>query len=231
MPTCYRDANAALIARYQQGDAGAADEILKKNAGLVWKMIHRYGHMSGSLDQADLLIEGQLGLLEAARRFDLSRGLAFSTFANWYVRSAVQSAIESGAHAIRLPSHLHEKVRAASRNGEEPAWVAALPRVVASLDEPSCEDDDEGLLLDSMAGPADVAAEVVEGIANAGLGMCLACLRPKERYVTQRRFGLDDMPEESLREVADRLAMSREAVRQIELRALRRLRGMVSPPV
>jgi RNA polymerase sigma factor (sigma-70 family) len=226
MTTCYRTSNAALIARYQAGDQAAAEELLKLNNGLVHRMAHRYAHMAGSLDFEDLVVEGRVGLIQAARRFDLSRGLSFSTLASWHVRSAIQGAIEGGAHPIKLPVHVHEKIRAASRTGDEPEWAATLPRVVASLDAPAGDDTEEPLI-DCLPGDADVEGRVLNDLMESEhLEMCLACLRPRDRYVVKERFGIGT-PEQSLRAVAAALGSSREGVRQREEKALRRLREVM----
>lgn len=199
--------NARLVVRYQQGDAAAAEELLRLNARLVTKIAARYAGMATSLEFVDLVIEGQLGLLHAAGKFAPERGHQFSTYAHHWIRQACARAIDTQDRAIRIPTNQTERKRRP---------LAALPSVTASLDEPL--PDEGGRLGDFLPAPDDVEREVV-GRAWVLAAMRGAGLTAIERAVLERR-----LEGQRLVEVATALGRSREGVRCIEERSLGKVR-------
>lgn len=204
------------------------------------------------LDRDELVAAGNLGLVQAARRFDASRGVKFITYADWWIRKSILEALENQLGPVRLPRHQHEKLRRlklarsqwTARFGSPPAHddlaaetgmsaeritrLFALERTAASLDGPAPSGGDR-LLRDCIQ---DTSIETRAGRQArdelaAQILRYLADLLPVERTVISLRFGLSDGPALSLREVGEQLGVSRERVRQIEARALRRLQARI----
>ncbi len=225
------------------------DRLVESNLRLVVKWVRRCG-MFAPGDEMDLVQEGCEGLIAAARRFDFGRGFRFSTYAVWWIRQAVLKAMVRNARLIRLPVHLaalqSEIRRAASeyaaRHGRQPGedelaeclgvgpdLVRAVMRTSGeplSLDRTLGEDSDGTIhdVIGSRApGPDDLASrrDVRERVARS-----LDRLPPRERDIVVRRFGLAGEEPESLARIGRDLGLSRERVRQLELRALGRLRAL-----
>ena len=232
--------------RTRLGDlADLKRQLMEANLRLVVSIAKRYRH--ASLPLLDLVQEGNLGLMKAVDRFQYRRGFKFSTYATWWIRQAITRAIADTGRTIRLPVHVIEtlnQVEAARRTltrdfgrnptAQELAAFTKLPaeKVVlalrsgtapASLDAPVSESALFGDLL------PDAGALSPEGLLLAGdtvrrVRCALAKLPDRDRHVLERRFGIGRRREETLQEIAERLGVSRERVRQIEQRALERLR-------
>ena len=248
LPQCRAAARRrALQAQVEDGRQACA-ELVTRNTRLVVSVAKRYrGH---GVEFADLIQEGNLGLIKAAGRFDPGRGYRFSTFATWWVRQGVQRAVLNHGRTIRLPAHVSEKLRDVARQAQaleqrlgraptlaELAEASALtePKLAAllranqtplSLETPLDEEASDSAefgesVADAEARTPDQAAaqQLADQVASV-----LQCLDDRERAVLSMRFGLDGDGGRVLEEVAMKIGLTRERVRQIEAAALRKLR-------
>jgi RNA polymerase sigma factor (sigma-70 family) len=239
----------ALARRAQAGNEAAREELIRRLLPLVHATARRY--RTEGLEQADLLQEGIVGLLRALQRFDPERGVPFAAFATWWIRQSLQEARSDFMRPLRLPpkalrqlsqlksehQRIYEDERRSARVGElaertniELEQAEALMVADArerSLDEPiSSMDAELGTLGDLLEDPLSAAAyeDVVDAVAGEQLRALLSRLTDREREVVRARFGFD-APAEKLSEVGERLGLSAERVRQIEERALAKLRS------
>ncbi|GAA4498691.1 sigma-70 family RNA polymerase sigma factor [Actinoallomurus oryzae] len=231
-----------------RGDA-AKDRFILANLRLVVSVARRYPTDGMSL--LDLIQEGTIGLIRAVEGFDPQRGFKFSTYATWWIRQAIGRALANSSRSVRLPGAVHtdvNRLRKARRElvlltGSEPtneelAAELDLPverigeldrwdRTPASLDAVVGEDEETSL--GDLLADEDAPSPEDEAMAGAQLeiidGM-LDRLEPREAVVLRARYGLEDGMEHSRREIAMRLGVSAERVRQMELAALRRMREM-----
>jgi RNA polymerase sigma factor (sigma-70 family) len=238
-----------LARRAQAGDAGAREELIRRLLPLVHSTARRY--RTEGLEQADLLQEGIVGLLRALQRFDPARGVPFAAFATWWIRQSLQEARSDFIRPMRLPpkalrqlSQLkseHQRIYQGERRSAEIGELAertnieleqaealltadARPR---SLDETIENTEGElGTMGDLLEDPLSAAAyeDVVDAVAGEQLRALLSRLTEREREVVEARFGFE-VPPEKLSEVGERLGVSAERVRQIEERALAKLRS------
>jgi RNA polymerase primary sigma factor len=224
---------------------GLKRRLMEANLRLVVSIAKRYRHTNLSL--LDLVQEGNLGLLKAVDRFQYRRGFKFSTYATWWIRQAITRAIADTGRVVRLPVHMMEALRKiesarqslvasfgrnptvqelASSTRMPPGKIMLVLRSsapLASLDAPVGEDAVFGELLpDTDVRPPD--AQLAERDTLRLVKAALESLSGRERRVLELRFGLVNAREHTLQEVAERLGISRERVRQIESLALRRLR-------
>lgn len=238
-----------LARRAQAGDQAAREELIQRLLPLVHAAARRY--RTDGLEQADLLQEGIVGLLRALQRFDPERGVPFAGFATWWIRQSLQEARSDFMRPLRLPpkalrqlSQLkseHQRIYQGERRSARVAELAKRTNIeleqaeallVAdarerSLDEPIGSMDAElGTLGDLLEDPLSAAAyeNVVDAVAGEQLRALLSRLTDREREVVRARFGFD-APAEKLSEVGERLGLSAERVRQIEERALAKLRS------
>jgi RNA polymerase primary sigma factor len=203
--------NEALVAALQTGDPLAAETLLRLNRLLVCKAAHVYLARAGALELDDLLQEGALGLLRAAALFDPEHGTRFSTYATPWIRQFMARAIATTGATIHIPCNIPRS--------------AALPAVVVSLDKPIGEDGDTSRL-DFAPDPVDVEETVIASVWSHAL---LATLPTQERAVISARCGFDGAGPQTLRAIGARCGFTPEGVRQIEKRALRRLRRLLAP--
>ena len=236
-----------LAWRVVEGDMEAQQRLVEANLRLVVSIAKRYN--SHGISLLDLVQEGNLGLIRAAQKFDPSRGFRFSTYATWWIRQAISRAVAEYTRTIHVPVHVVEviyKIKRIARAlyqelgrdplAEEIAKVARLSkeRVVElqamaetpiSLDAPLV-DDEQYHLADTLedtntSAPADVVAHQV---LRAQIGMALDLLNLRERQVIELRYGLHDGYCHTLEELSSHFKLTRERIRQIEVKALRTLR-------
>jgi RNA polymerase primary sigma factor len=255
-PTRHRLLNAreevVLAAQARTGCLAARQAMMEANIRLVMSIARRY--TCKSLTFEDLVQEGILGLLEAINKFDGDLGNRFSTYATYWIRQAIVRAIEKQDRVIRLPVYGCDAVRKAERaeraltetlgrppTPEEIARETGLPvRLIKNLSfyaqDPLSLDvlvgDSEDtvfsdLVVDSDA--ADPADTALAGMERDHLLRQVGVLDPREQWIIEKRFGLGDGRVHTLKEIAEQLQMSREGVRHVQLRALRKLRDALGP--
>ncbi|HEY6940229.1 sigma-70 family RNA polymerase sigma factor [Dokdonella sp.] len=237
----------ALAERVQSGDADARRRLIEANLRLVVSVARPY--VGRGVPLMDLIAEGNLGLIRAVGKFDPARRLRFSTYAVWWIREAVQSAVMNQGRTVRLPVHvlreLAQVLRAerelAARNGAAPSLdqiaevvgksvqdVAELFRVSERVDSLDALDAGERALIGTIQDGDDGTNETAAAIGSERLNALIARLNERQRLVLQRRFGLDGTPVQSLADIGRDLGISRERARQIQEEGLERLRKLAS---
>ena len=236
-----------LATRMNQGDVEAKKRLSEANLRLVVSIAKRY--VGRGMQFLDLIQEGNLGLIKAVEKFDYTKGFKFSTYATWWIRQAITRAIADQARTIRIPVHMVEtinKVKKVSsqllhKNGHEPsaeevAAVLDMPvdkvreiiraaQEPVSLETPIGEEEDSHLgdfiPDDEAPAPADAASHT---LLKEQLSEVLSTLTEREEKVLRLRFGLEDGRSRTLEEVGKEFDVTRERIRQIEAKALRKLR-------
>jgi RNA polymerase primary sigma factor len=216
LPRLSVDEERALGARIKDGrDEEAVTRLVEANLRFVVSYARRYRGLAVGL--LDLIHEGNLGLIEAARRFDPSRNVKFITYAVWWVRESMMHALADQTRAFSMPP----KLFALLRNGSEDVSLSD-PVDVVGRGHDGGHTRELGDLLPHDQTPID--AEMIHQSDLDELVGALSDLDVKEREVVRLRFGLEDDVEHTLQEIGDRLHLSRERVRQIESRAKEKLR-------
>ena len=247
VPLLSAEEEVELAIRMSEGDVAAKKRLSEANLRLVVSIAKRY--VGRGMQFLDLIQEGNLGLIKAVEKFDHTKGFKFSTYATWWIRQAITRAIADQARTIRIPVHMVETINKVKKvnsqllheNGHEPTTeqiaeklempvekVREIMRVAqepVSLETPIGEEEDSHLgdfIPDEDApAPSDVASHTM---LKEQLAEVLSTLTPREEKVLRLRFGLEDGRSRTLEEVGKEFNVTRERIRQIEAKALRKLR-------
>jgi len=227
----------------------AKNEFVKANLRLVVSIARRFNH--GRLPLADLIQEGNIGLMKAVERYDYHRGFRFSTYASWWIRHAISRALADKGRAVRLPVHMIDAYHRIAKSQRElqsklerpptTQEIAAATGIEAeklekmktflsetpvSLDRPISDEDGRRLidvLVDPNEGPA-VPEQMASSETQTEMLRLLASLKPIEADILRKRFGLVNDKERTLKEIGDEYRLSRERVRQLQEQALGKMR-------
>ena len=235
-----------LEAKIQDG-ALARDHLIKANTRLVVSIAKRY--MGRGVHFLDLIQEGNLGLMKAVEKYDYHRGFRFSTYATWWIRQTITRAIADQARTIRVPVHMIDRIRQMYKltheleqqygrapTAEELAtkiglsarkvqWILKVSWLPLSLESPVGDDEDSelGMFIEDDFSPTPMQS-AYQTMLREKIEEVLTTLSPREARVLRLRFGLDDGNVYTLEEVGRKFGLTRERIRQIEGKALRRLR-------
>jgi RNA polymerase primary sigma factor len=225
----------------------AREQLIKANTRLVVSIAKRY--IGRGVAFLDLIQEGNLGLMKAVEKYDYKRGFRFSTYATWWIRQTISRAVADQARTIRVPVHMTDRIRQlyqANREleqklGRQPTieelaqilktsvskvqWILKASAIPLSLETPVGDEEDSelGMFIEDEVSPSPMQS-AYESMLKDKLEEVLTSLGPREARVLRLRFGLDDGKVYTLEEVGQKFGLTRERIRQIEGRALRRLR-------
>src|SRR5256714_466206 len=246
-PLLTAEQEVLLAEQVARGDLRARQKLIEANLRLVVSIAKRYSNQG--LPLLDVIQEGNIGLMRAAQKFDYKRGFRFSTYATWWIRQAISRAIAEHSRTIHIPVHVVEfiyKIKRVARRIYQEQGIEALPELLAaevgitkdrviellniseqpiSLDAPVADDEQyhlaDMLEDDSMMAPLD---QVSQQQQREHIERAMTVLNPRERTIIEMRYGLCDGHYHTLDDVSVKFQFTRERIRQIEAKALRKLR-------
>ena len=245
------DQEKELARKIEKGDQDAREKLAQANLRLVVSIAKRYVGRSPHLSLLDLIQEGNLGLFKAVEKFDYRRGFKFSTYATWWIRQAITRALADQARTIRIPVHMVETIskyqqvkrRLLQDLGREPLpeeiaaemglelakihHIAKISQETVSLESPVGEDDEDSVLGEFIEDEKTLspAQQAARRILREQMMQIIGDLTPREQKILRMRFGLDDGITHTLEEVGREFGVTRERIRQIEAKAIERMRS------
>jgi len=247
-PLLTREEETRYARAARAGDQVAKEKLINSNLRFVVNIARQYQHRGIPL--ADLVSEGNIGLLKAAEKFDPERGFHFTTYAVWWIRQAILKALEASSRTIRLPAHaagIVERIgwartELSERLSREPTVheiaafldlppqrvteLLAVSRELLSFEAPAFDDGAAAQLGDAVRDPGRLPEEeAMAGVLKADINHVLGSLSQRESDILQSRFGLNGRKRLTLTELGRRYRLTKERVRQIEKRALQQLQA------
>ena len=249
-PLLTSDEEKELAKKIESGDIEARNKLIQSNLRLVVSIAKRYIGRSPNLTLLDLIQEGNMGLARAVDKFDYRRGFKFSTYATWWIRQAITRALADQSRTIRIPVHMVETIskftqvkrRLFQDLGREPLpeevaaemgvdvekirHIIKISQDTISFEAPVGDDDEDSSLgdfIEDEKGQTPIQAASLRLLGDQ-IKLIINDLQPREQKILRMRFGLDDGVAHTLEEVGNEFGVTRERIRQIEFKALERIR-------